>query len=80
MLILNKLINLIMNLILIRYEIYSEKKLIYELLLSLGRSFTLSTIAFTCVTYCAGALMWWGPNFAFVGNYSFDCHLYFLIK
>jgi len=35
--------------------------------LAKNRSFTLSTIAFTCVTYCAGALMWWGPNFAFVG-------------
>jgi len=38
--------------------------------LSKNRSFTLSTIAFTCVTYCAGALMWWGPNFAFVGARS----------
>ena len=36
---------------------------------ALGRnkSFVLSTIAFTCVTYCAGAMMWWGPNFAFAG-------------
>jgi len=38
--------------------------------LAKNRSFTLSTIAFTCVTYCAGALMWWGPNFAFVGARS----------
>lgn len=39
---------------------------------SLGRnkSFVFSTIAFTCVTYCAGALMWWGPNFAFYGAKS----------
>lgn len=35
--------------------------------LAKNRSFALSTVAFTCVTYCAGALMWWGPNFAFVG-------------
>jgi len=36
---------------------------------SLGRnkSFVLSTLAFTCVTYSAGALMWWGPQFAFNG-------------
>ena len=36
---------------------------------ALGRnkSFVLSTIAFTCVTYCAGAMMWWGPNFAYAG-------------
>jgi hypothetical protein len=32
-----------------------------------NKSFVLSTIAFTCVTYCAGAMMWWGPNFAFAG-------------
>eukprot|EP00088_Acartia_fossae_P070919 TRINITY_DN9614_c0_g1_i12.p1 TRINITY_DN9614_c0_g1~~TRINITY_DN9614_c0_g1_i12.p1 ORF type:complete len:587 (-),score=117.68 TRINITY_DN9614_c0_g1_i12:765-2525(-) len=38
--------------------------------LAKNRSYTLSTIAFTCVTYCAGALMWWGPNFAFVGARS----------
>merc|ERR1711963_1141375 len=24
----------------------------------------------TCVCYCAGALMWWGPNFAFTGAKS----------
>ena len=27
----------------------------------------LSTCAFTCVTFSAGALMWWGPEFAFLG-------------
>ncbi|XP_023325518.1 protein spinster [Eurytemora carolleeae] len=39
---------------------------------ALGRnkSFVLSTIAFTCVTYCAGAMMWWGPNFAYAGAKS----------
>jgi len=35
--------------------------------LSRNKSYVLSTIAFTCVTYCAGAIMWWGPNFAFAG-------------
>jgi len=36
-----------------------------EDLRSLGRnkSFVLSTLAFTCVTFCAGALSWWGPEF-----------------
>ena len=32
-----------------------------------NKSYMLSTVAFTCVCYCAGALMWWGPNFAFTG-------------
>jgi hypothetical protein len=36
-----------------------------------NKSFVLSTIAFTCVTYCAGAMMWWGPNFAFAGAPAF---------
>ena len=27
-------------------------------------------MAFTCVCYCAGALMWWGPTFAFNGAKS----------
>ena len=35
-----------------------------------NRSYMLSTVAFTCVCYCAGALMWWGPSFAFVGAKS----------
>jgi len=35
-----------------------------------NKSYVFSTIAFTCVTYCAGALMWWGPNFAFIGAKS----------
>jgi len=35
-----------------------------------NKSYMFSTVAFTCVTYCAGALMWWGPNFAFVGAKS----------
>lgn len=35
--------------------------------LAKNKSFVLSTVAFTCVTYCAGAMMWWGPNFAFAG-------------
>lgn len=35
--------------------------------LARNKSFFFSTVAFTCVCYCAGALMWWGPNFAFTG-------------
>jgi len=35
-----------------------------------NKSFVFSTIAFTCVCYAAGALMWWGPNFAFYGAKS----------
>jgi len=35
-----------------------------------NKSFFFSTVAFTCVCYCAGALMWWGPNFAFTGAKS----------
>ena len=32
-----------------------------------NKSYVFSTVAFTCVCYAAGALMWWGPNFAFNG-------------
>jgi len=32
-----------------------------------NKSFCLSTVAFTCVAFCVGALMWWGPKFAFYG-------------
>jgi len=32
-----------------------------------NKTYVFATIAFTCVCYVAGALMWWGPNFAFVG-------------
>lgn len=28
-----------------------------------NQSFLHSTIAFTCVSFCAGALSWWGPKF-----------------
>lgn len=28
-----------------------------------NKSFIYSTLAFTCVTFCTGALSWWGPNF-----------------
>jgi len=35
--------------------------------LATNKSYMFSTVAFTCVCYSAGALMWWGPNFAFVG-------------
>ncbi|CAB3221897.1 unnamed protein product [Arctia plantaginis] len=30
-------------------------------------SFVLTTIAFTCVAFVAGALAWWGPQFIYVG-------------
>jgi hypothetical protein len=51
-----------------------------------NKSFVLSTIAFTCVTYCAGAMMWWGPNFAFAGAPAFNfsrlnmCGNFYFIK
>lgn len=32
-----------------------------------NKSFILSTIAFTCVTFVAGALAWWGPIFTQLG-------------
>ena len=35
--------------------------------LARNKSYMFSTVAFTCVCYCAGALMWWGPSFAFTG-------------
>lgn len=28
-----------------------------------NRSFVLSTLGFTCVAFCTGALSWWGPKF-----------------
>jgi hypothetical protein len=28
-----------------------------------NKSYVLSTIAFTCLTFCTGALSWWGPLF-----------------
>ena len=28
-----------------------------------NKSFIFSTLGFTCVTFCTGALAWWGPNF-----------------
>jgi len=28
-----------------------------------NRSFVFSTVAFTCVAFCTGALSWWGPKF-----------------
>jgi len=38
-------------------------------LIALGKnkSFVLSTVGFTCVTFTAGCLMWWGPEFAYLG-------------
>jgi MFS family permease len=35
--------------------------------LAKNKSFVLSTVAFTCVTFTAGCMMWWGPEFAFLG-------------
>jgi len=31
--------------------------------LFMNRSFILSTLGFTCVAFCTGALSWWGPKF-----------------
>ena len=31
--------------------------------LARNRSFVFSTVAFTCVAFCTGALSWWGPKF-----------------
>merc|ERR1712112_168644 len=31
--------------------------------LAKNKSFVFSTLAFTCVTFCTGALSWWGPKF-----------------
>ena len=31
--------------------------------LAKNKSFVFSTLAFTCVTFCRGALSWWGPDF-----------------
>lgn len=39
--------------------------------LACNKSYVLSVVAFTCVTYCAGAMMWWGPNFAYAGEKKF---------
>ena len=35
-----------------------------------NKSFVLSTVGFTCVTFTAGCLMWWGPEFAYLGKSS----------
>lgn len=35
--------------------------------LAKNKSFVMSTVAFTCVTFTAGSLMWWGPEFAYLG-------------
>ncbi|XP_040571688.1 protein spinster [Lepeophtheirus salmonis] len=43
----------------------STKEDIHALLKN--KSFKYLTCGFTCVTFCAGALMWWGPRFAFLG-------------
>lgn len=31
--------------------------------LATNKSFLFSTLGFTCVTFCTGALSWWGPKF-----------------
>ncbi len=31
--------------------------------LAKNRSFVFSTVAFTCVAFCTGALSWWGPKY-----------------
>ena len=36
--------------------------------LAKNKSFVLSTVGFTCVTFTAGSMMWWGPEFAYLGT------------
>ena len=31
--------------------------------LILNKSFVFSTLGFTCLSFCVGALSWWGPKF-----------------
>lgn len=35
--------------------------------LAKNKSFMLAMVGFTCVTFTAGCLMWWGPEFAYLG-------------
>lgn len=35
--------------------------------LAKNKSFVFSTLAFTCVTFCTGALSWWGPDYIAAG-------------
>ena len=35
--------------------------------LAKNKSYILSCTGFTCVAFTAGCLMWWGPQFAFLG-------------
>jgi len=35
--------------------------------LAKNKSFVLSNMGFTCVAFTAGCLLWWGPEFAFLG-------------
>ena len=40
--------------------------------LSCNKSFVLSTLGFTCVSFCTGALAWWGPKFIEDAIYSME--------
>lgn len=40
--------------------------------LAANKSFVLSTLGFTCVTFCTGALSWWGPIFIQRGLETMD--------
>jgi hypothetical protein len=35
-------------------------------------SFVLSTFGFTCVSFCTGALAWWGPKYIEDAIYSME--------
>ena len=37
-----------------------------------NKSFVLSTLGFTCVSFCTGALAWWGPKFIEDALYSME--------
>jgi len=40
--------------------------------LAKNKSFVFSTLAFTCVTFCTGALSWWGPKYIENGMKTMD--------
>jgi hypothetical protein len=40
--------------------------------LACNMSFVLSTFGFTCVSFCTGALAWWGPKYIEDAIYSME--------
>jgi len=41
--------------------------------LAANKSFVFTTCGFTCITFSVGALMWWGPQFAYFGAKADKC-------